>query len=88
MTRSVKGRGDSVSKFLRYLVLVLIALIFVFPIVFMLVSSLKPDLQLLSDTSSLRAFLPIGDVSLNISVRLLSVCRLDGFYLTPFSRRS
>jgi multiple sugar transport system permease protein len=65
MTRSVKGPGGLVSKFLRYLVLVLIALIFIFPIVFMLVSSLKPNLQLLSDTSTLRAFVPIGDISLN-----------------------
>ena len=49
----------------RYAVLVLIAVIFIFPLVFMLVSSLKPDQQLLSDTSSLRAFLPVGDISLN-----------------------
>jgi multiple sugar transport system permease protein len=50
---------------LRYLVLTLIALVFVFPIVFMLVSSLKPDLQLLRDTSSIKAFLPVGDISFN-----------------------
>ncbi|WP_306119529.1 MULTISPECIES: carbohydrate ABC transporter permease [unclassified Roseitalea] len=49
----------------RYLVLILIAVIFLFPLVFMVVSSLKPDQQLLSDTSSLRAFLPVGDISLN-----------------------
>ena len=49
----------------RYLVLTLIALIFIFPLVFMVVSSLKPDFQLLSDTSSLRAFLPVGDISLD-----------------------
>jgi multiple sugar transport system permease protein len=48
----------------RYAVLVLIAIIFIFPLVFMLMSSLKPDAQLLSDTSSLRAFLPVGDISL------------------------
>lgn len=47
----------------RYAVLVLIAVIFVFPLVFMVVSSLKPDQQLLSDTGSLRAFLPVGDIS-------------------------
>lgn len=47
----------------RYLVLVLVALVFMFPLVFMLVSSLKPTPQLLSDTSSLRAFLPVGDIS-------------------------
>lgn len=49
----------------RYAVLVLIAAIFIFPLVFMVMSSLKPDFQLLSDTSSLRAFLPVGDISLN-----------------------
>lgn len=49
----------------RYLLLGGIAFVFVFPIVFMAVSSLKPDLQLLSDSSSLRAFLPVGDISLD-----------------------
>ena len=49
----------------RYAVLTIIAIIFVFPLVFMLMSSLKPDQQLLSDTGSLRAFLPVGDISLN-----------------------
>lgn len=54
------------SKLLgRYLLLMFIACIFVFPIIFMMMSSLKPDFQLLSDTSSIRAFLPVGDISLN-----------------------
>lgn len=49
----------------RYAVLVLIAIIFIFPLVFMVMSSLKPDQQLLQDSGSLRAFLPVGDISLN-----------------------
>ena len=49
----------------RYAVLILIAAIFIFPLVFMLVSSLKPDQQLLNDTGSLAAFLPVGDISLD-----------------------
>jgi multiple sugar transport system permease protein len=53
------------STVIRYALLIILALIFLFPVVFMLVSSLKPDDQLLSDTNSLRAFLPIGDISLN-----------------------
>jgi multiple sugar transport system permease protein len=48
---------------MRYVVLTLIAIIFIFPLLFMVVSSFKPDLQLLRDTSSARAFLPVGDVS-------------------------
>ena len=49
----------------RYLLLGFIAAVFVMPIVFMVVSSLKPDLQLLTDTSSIRALLPVGDLSLD-----------------------
>jgi multiple sugar transport system permease protein len=49
----------------RYAVLILIALIFVGPILFMVMSSFKPDLQLLQDTSSLRAFLPVGELNLD-----------------------
>lgn len=50
---------------MRYAVLVLIAFVFVFPLLFMVMSSLKPNQQLLSDTSNLRAFLPVGDISLD-----------------------
>lgn len=49
----------------RYLVLVLVAIIFIFPLLFMAMSSLKPDQQLLLDTNSLRAFLPVGEISLD-----------------------
>lgn len=49
----------------RYMIMILLAIIFAFPIIFMLVSSLKPHFQLLQDSSSLRAFLPVGDISLN-----------------------
>lgn len=49
----------------RYALLGIFALFFLFPFVFMVVSSLKPDLQLLRDTSSLRAFIPYGDISLD-----------------------
>lgn len=49
----------------RYFLLLGIACIFIFPILFMVVSSFKPDLQLLQDTSSVRALLPVGDLSLD-----------------------
>ena len=61
----LKSNEEMLRVMMNYLVLILIALIFVFPIVFMIVSSLKPDMQLLRDSSSLRAFLPVGDISLN-----------------------
>ena len=64
-TRAVRSPGQMWMTIGRYTLLCLLAVIFLFPILFMLVSSLKPDAQLLSDTGSLRAFLPIGDISLN-----------------------
>jgi multiple sugar transport system permease protein len=59
---SADNRGLRLAA--RYATLALVALVFLFPLVFMVVSSLKPDQQLLADTSSLRAFLPVGDISL------------------------
>ena len=47
----------------RYLPLIIVALIFIFPLEFMIMSSFKPAQQLLSDTNSFRAFLPVGDLS-------------------------
>ena len=47
----------------RYSVLILIAVIFIFPLLFMVMSSFKDSAQLLLDTKSLRAFLPVGDLS-------------------------
>ena len=73
---SADNRGLRLAT--RYAVLGLIALIFVFPLVFMLMSSLKPDQQLLQDSGNLRAFLPVGDISLSNYT--------DVFSRVPFAR--
>ena len=49
----------------RYVLRSLLGVFFAFPLVFMFVSSLKPDQQIFADLSSLKAFLPIGDISLD-----------------------
>ncbi len=46
-----------------YLAMAGLAVFFLFPLVFMFVSSLKPDGQILSDVGGWRAFLPLGDIS-------------------------
>ena len=61
----VAGDARGLRLTLRYLLLVLVGTIFLFPLLFMIVSSFKPTAQLLADTSSLRAFLPVGDISLD-----------------------
>ncbi len=50
---------------LNYLFMSLLAIFFLFPIVFMFVSSLKANgNQLLQDVTTVRAFIPYGDISL------------------------
>lgn len=58
-------RYSKLSLIMRYLLLIWVAMIFIFPVLFMVMSSLKPDMQLLQDSNSMRAFLPVGDLSLN-----------------------
>jgi len=65
MDTGIKGRYFYQFLALRYLMLIAVALIFAFPLAFMIVSSLKPDMQLLRDSSSLKAFVPYGDLSLD-----------------------
>lgn len=62
---AISDDNHGVRLALRYVVMTLIAVIFVFPLVFMVMSSLKPSAQLLADTGSMRAFLPVGDISLD-----------------------
>lgn len=49
--------------FALYALMVLLAFVFVFPFLFMAMSSLKPNAQIFSDLTSLRAFLPVGEIS-------------------------
>ncbi|MCT9000206.1 carbohydrate ABC transporter permease [Chelativorans intermedius] len=60
---SINPANHGLRLAVRYAVLSIIAVVFLFPLVFMIMSSFKPDLQLLQDTGSLRAFLPVGDLS-------------------------
>jgi len=48
-----------------YVVKTVLVLVFGLPLLFMFVSSLKPDLQIFGDLTSVKAFIPVGDISLN-----------------------
>ncbi|EKQ57139.1 MULTISPECIES: carbohydrate ABC transporter permease [unclassified Clostridium] len=45
------------NKFMQYIVLILLAVFFMFPLIWMVVSSFKNDPQILSDVSSIKAFM-------------------------------
>ena len=55
----------NISVTLNYLLLIVVALFFLFPIVFMFVSSIKNnETQIIRDMSSISAFIPYGDLGL------------------------
>ena len=67
-----------IRRTLIYILMTLLALFFLFPIVFMLVSSLKDnDGQLMADMGSIYAFIPYGHISLQNYINV--------FHLVPFS---
>jgi multiple sugar transport system permease protein len=54
-----------IKKALNYLFMILLAVFFLFPIVFMLVSSIKEnELQVITDMSTLKAFIPTGELGI------------------------
>lgn len=53
------------KKILMYVLLCFLSLIFLGPLLFMVSSSFKPDTQIFEDLRSFRAFLPVGDLSLD-----------------------
>lgn len=61
-TRSSEGRN---GRILTYVSMSILAVFFLFPLVFMFVSSLKPDAQILRDINSPAAFLPTGEINLD-----------------------
>ena len=63
-TAHVQTERRPAKAWRSYALMTGLAVFFLFPLVFMFVSSLKPDAQILSDVDSARAFLPVGDISL------------------------
>lgn len=54
--RSLRAIGGWIAR-------ILLGVVFAFPLLFMFVSSMKPDQQIFGDLSSIAAFLPVGNLS-------------------------
>src|SRR5215204_5753221 len=65
----------------RYAVLALLMFVFVFPLVFMIMSSLKPQAQIFADMRSFAAFLPVGDISLDNYVDVFTNSQFPRFLI-------
>lgn len=58
-------RGNLVTTSLVMVLRIVLCLVFGLPLLFMIVSSFKPDAQIFADLSTWRAFLPIGSLSMD-----------------------
>lgn len=77
MIKMTYSDRNGVVTVLKYAAYVLIAILFIFPIVYLFVSSLKTDTQIVADMSSIKAFLPYGDLSFQNYFAMMQ--RLDFF---------
>ena len=60
---------------------------FAFPLLFMFVSSLKPDTSIFEDLGSMTAFLPVGDISLDNYTGVFDTVPAGRFLLNSLSSR-
>jgi multiple sugar transport system permease protein len=56
-------RKHATRRVLGIIVRILLCLVFGLPLLFMIISSFKPDLQIFADLTSIKAFLPTGDLT-------------------------
>jgi multiple sugar transport system permease protein len=58
-------KRHTARRIVGIIVRILLCLVFGLPLLFMIISSFKPDLQIFSDLTSVKAFLPTGDLTLD-----------------------
>ncbi len=69
-----------INRTLLYLGYILISLIFVFPMWFMFISSIKPDAQIVRDMSTLRAFIPSSKFAFENYVDIVNKVKFFKFF--------
>ena len=53
----------NIGRIVSYFAAMIFTIIFAFPLVFMVMSSFKPDFNILQDVGTMRSFLPVGPIS-------------------------
>jgi multiple sugar transport system permease protein len=66
---------------IRYVPMVILGVFFIFPIVFMVVASFKPESQIFEDMNGFRAFLPVGNLTLDNYVGIFETVPIARFFV-------
>ncbi len=78
MTHSSSKRYTTI---LMYASFILLSFVFAFPLLFMIMSGFKPDVQIFRDLHSFRAFLPVGDISWDNYAGVFAKTNIELFFL-------
>ena len=77
---SVNSRRKVLNLSVNYILYVLVAAIFILPMLYMFVSSVKTDSQIVADMSTFRAFLPSGKLSLENYITIIDHVHFFKFF--------
>ncbi|QQO07518.1 carbohydrate ABC transporter permease [Breznakiella homolactica] len=77
MAVAMSLRRKIITQAVFYTIYVLVAFLFVFPLVYLGVASLKNDTQIVADMSSIKAFIPYGELSFNNYISIMN--KMDFF---------
>lgn len=80
MSQSVDPKAGY-KKMLTYVVMSILAYIFVFPLLFMISSSFKPENQIFTDLYSINAVLPVGNISFDNYIAVFDKSRIGKFFM-------
>lgn len=81
MNNMIQNSRSAAPRFALYALMVMFAALILFPFLFMLMASLKGNQQIFEDMTSARAFLPVGDVSLDNYGAVLSGSGIGRYFL-------
>jgi multiple sugar transport system permease protein len=79
--REAGQKRNQLRTVVMLIVRILLCLVFGLPLLFMIISSFKPDVQIFRDLGSIKAFLPVGDLSLDNFVGVFGRVPLAQFLL-------
>ncbi len=80
MNQSVDPKAGY-KKMLTYIVMLMLAYIFIFPLLFMISSSFKPENQIFTDLYSINAVLPVGNISFDNYAAVFEKSRIGKFFI-------
>lgn len=80
MHTAMSKRRKIILSIVIYTVYTIVAFFFIAPIVYLFVSAFKNDTQIVTDMSSFKAFLPVGELSLNNFKEIISKVHFFKFF--------